>query len=185
MKTLFMKYYYRCIPSVSYMVKKPNLKMMLAPLLLGVVMLVGFDLSPSYGQSSNRAQVLTIPIDGLLDNLDCGGELIHATGTVHITSREVVDAEGLHSVGHINFAGVTGEGVNSGTQYQIVQSTSSSTTFNVNAGSAFTTTSSFQFIATGPDKSTVDVRGQLTLHLTVNANGEITAEVVNLRTICT
>jgi hypothetical protein len=166
------------------MVKKPNLKMMLAPLLLGIVMLVGFDLSPAYGQSSNRAQVLMIPLDVLLDNLDCGGELIHVTGTLYITSQTILDAEGnvVHSVGHLNMAGVTGEGVNSGTQYRIVNSLSS--TFNVNAGSQETQATGFQFIATGPDKSTVDVRVHANFHITLNANGELTAEVSNFRSIC-
>jgi hypothetical protein len=97
---------------------------MVAPLLLGVVMLVGFDLSPAYGQSSNRAQVQTIPIDALVDNLACGGEHIHVTGTIYVTFQTMQDAEGnvVHSVGHLNMAGVTGEGVNSGTQYRVVQS---------------------------------------------------------------
>jgi hypothetical protein len=168
------------------MVKKPNLKMMLAPLLLGIVMLVGFDLSPAYGQSSNRAQVLSMPLDVLVDNLDCGGELIHVTGTQHITFQTILDAEGnvVHSVGHLNWAGVTGEGVNSGTQYRIVNVLGSST-FNVNAGFQETVATGFQFIATGPDKSTVDVRVHANLHITLNANGELTAEVSNFRSICT
>jgi hypothetical protein len=178
------------MPTVGQsMVKKPDLRnTMVVPSLLGVVMLVGFALSPVYGQSSNRAQQLVFPIDELFGlQYPCPEfiELIHVTGTMYVTFQVIEDAQSgrSHNIAHVNYANMKGEGVDSGTQYRLI--TSGSSVFNLNAGSQNISASGFQFIATGPDGSTVDVSVHYNVQINYNANGELTADITNFRTVCT
>ena len=141
----------------------------------------------------NRAQQLVFPLDEYFSNPYCvGGETLHVTGTMYVIFQVIEDAQSgrSHNVGHLNYANMIGEGVNSGTQYRLTGFASS--VFNLNEGSQNTTASGFQLIATGPDSSTgmyfpvySHVSVHYNVHITYNANGEVTADIINVRTVCT
>jgi hypothetical protein len=168
------------------MVKKPNLKNTMAPLLLGVVMLIGLALSPAYGQSNNGAQVQMFPLYVTIDALDCTGELIHVTGIMHTTFQLVDDESGkFYIMGQVNFAQVTGEGLSSGTQYRVVSSSGFALHIHADEkGGQQTERSTFRLITTDRDGSTEDVLVHGNIAFVFNANGEVTAEASNFKDNC-
>jgi hypothetical protein len=105
----------------------------------------------------------------------CGGEEVVWSGTMHILVRNTIDAAGgLHGTFHTNYQRVTITGVTSGTAYHITdQNNFTFTTRSLPA--EFTQTINGNILGPGPSNNT---GFHLTLHVTINANGTTTADVV-------
>jgi hypothetical protein len=117
----------------------------------------------------------TIPLDAIRSG-DCTGEDVELSGTIHLVSQLQSDGS---EVGHINFQGVSGVGLTSGTTYR----SSSVDNFRLAAPypSDITSVRSLRLISPGPED---DLLVRFLFHITVNANGEITAEVEDVNFEC-
>jgi hypothetical protein len=113
----------------------------------------------------------------------CVGETIHFTGLIHFTSHTTQDAAGgLHTVTHFNFIDVQGTGLVSGGQYRLPQALNG--TIHSNAGGfpiVQTEEVSGQVIGQG---QLPDFRSHFLLHITINENGDSTAEVLRVTAQC-
>ena len=114
---------------------------------------------------------------------DCGSEDVLVTGTFHQVLTITADnAGGFHVNDHIDFTGLHGVGVVSGTQY--VSHQTQTTNFNVSHDLiGFEVTQPLNFTLIGRGTAPDEVFSAL-LHITVNANGELTSFVDNIRVKC-
>src|SRR5215216_4401860 len=116
----------------------------------------------------------TIPLEAIVNN--CSGEDVELSGTIHLVSQTQRDGS---EVGHINYQNVSGVGLTSGTTYRA----SSVDTFRLEAPfpSDIHSVRSLRLISPGPED---DLLVMFLFHITVNANGEITAEVEDVNFEC-
>ena len=117
----------------------------------------------------------TIPLHAIRSG-DCTSEQVELSGRIHLVSQ--VQSDGT-VVGHFNYQGVSGVGLTSGTTYR----SSSVDNFRLAAPlpSDITSVSSFRLISSGTEDNLL-VR--VLFHITVNANGEVTAEVEDVNIEC-
>jgi hypothetical protein len=147
------------------------------------IMIVG-AISPVYAQSTNRAISQIVPLDAV-DINDCVPELVSITGNAHIVSQVVLDESGnAHIVSRVNFQNVGGFGLTTGQEYRVQASAGGVHNFHVSSAEAFTETATLRFTSVGPSQVAPDFLRHITFHFTINANGEPTAEVVDVRTQC-
>jgi hypothetical protein len=127
--------------------------------------------------ANNRVEVNTIALS------DCGTEDVLVTGSFHQVLTITVDnAGGFHVNDHLDFTGLQGVGVVTGTQYVAHQT--QMINFNVSKdliGAEVTQPLVFTLIGSGsaPDEVFVAIQ-----HFTINANGELTSFVDNFRVKC-
>jgi hypothetical protein len=125
-----------------------------------------------YGASTDR-----IPISDTF--FSCTGEGVLVQGTLHTVSHTFNDANGgFHTKFQFNLKG-QGEGALSGDKYvfhHVFNDHLNASTGPLNR----TLTQTVKFIRQGSDKTTPadDVNSRLVIHVTVNANGEVTTEFV-------
>ena len=106
---------------------------------------------------------------------DGAGEVVRISGTAHFVQTDTEDKSGgSHLKGHNHYQGVSGEGLTTGDNYQVQGSTGGHT---ISRGAESTTIVTsivrLRFIGHGPANNfTVSVH----THITINANGEVTAE---------
>jgi hypothetical protein len=145
--------------------------------------------SQAYATTNDRAaQQDSIDVSGeIVDSTFCeNGELIELSGNVHVVSRTVFDEEtgSQHFVWHVNWQGVTGVGLTTGSEYRVID------TYNnphnqekvpCSAGSD-TAVESFRLISQG--NSAPDLQVHALFHITENAGDEATAEIQNIRVEC-
>lgn len=107
---------------------------------------------------------------------DCNGEQVEISGTAHLLSHEQADGS---VVGHINYQGLTGVGLTSGARYHV----SAVDHFRLQAPfpSSIQSVRNIHLIAEGP---TEDLLVQIVSHVTVDANGNVTASVDDMRSQC-
>jgi hypothetical protein len=139
----------------------------LAWLLVGVV--------PVYAQATTVRETVTEPLDLVLFN-ECTGEAVALTGELRITTKTTIDADGgTHATFHLVPQDVQGVGLESEIEYRGVGG--ARIHFNADADevpSIFTATALFNLVTQGgSDNLQVKYR----FHVTVNATGEVTAEV--------
>jgi hypothetical protein len=108
------------------------------------------------------------------------GETVTLTGNLHFQSHTTVDAQGgLHANVHTQPQGVSGTGDVTGAKYQGTGVTQDR--INVTAGETFTFVNNFRIIGQGPGNNFLVHQN---VHITINANGDLTADVDNLRAEC-
>jgi hypothetical protein len=117
----------------------------------------------------------TIPLEAIRSG-DCTGEDVELSGKIHLVSQIQPDGS---EVGHVNYQGVSGVGLTSGTTYRA----SSVDSFRLAAPfpSDIHSVRSLRLISPGPED---DLLVKFLFHITVNANGEITAEVEDVDSEC-
>jgi len=108
------------------------------------------------------------------------GELVDLSGTLHVLILVTVDSDsGFHAKSHFQPQGVSGIGQTTGAKYQATGVTQSQ--FNGKVGSEFTFVNNFRIIGQGPGNNFLVHQN---VHVTVNANGEVTANVDNSSVEC-
>ena len=117
----------------------------------------------------------TIPLESIRSG-DCTGEDVELSGTIHLVSQTQPDGS---EVGHVNYQAVSGVGLTSGTTYRA----SSVDSFRLAAPfpSDIHSVRSLRLISPGPED---DLLVKFLFHVTVNANGEISAEVEDVDSEC-
>ncbi len=120
-----------------------------------------------------------IPVDLVVYN-PCTDEDVALTGDIHLLAAVTEDsADGFHLKLHLNFADVSGEGLDSGNKYQL--NGAANAELNLKAAEEGTLTANVRLISQGSDSNG---KVHVLLHLTVNANGEPTAEIENIDLEC-
>jgi hypothetical protein len=129
--------------------------------------------------ASQKPQIDRVPIDETVVN-PCNGEPIDLTGTFQIVSHVHEDAGGgFHAIAEGNAQGIRGVGA-SGAQYRATGGFW--VEFNSNRRSeVFNAVEVFNIIGQG---SAPNFLLKTTFKYTINANGELTAEVVRTREVC-
>ena len=136
---------------------------------------------------SNAPAVL--PLQGSCVN-GGSGEVILISGTVHFVAVETTDdAGGRHFALEQNFSNVTGVGTASGDAYRVTDTVGlqgpGREALYVPPGSALPRTetvhSDIRFISMG---SGDNLLAQISSHLTINANGDVTVDSVSFELIC-
>jgi hypothetical protein len=117
----------------------------------------------------------TIPLDAIRSG-DCTGEDVELSGTIHLVSQLQSDGS---VVGHINYQGVSAVGLTSGTKYR------ASTVDNFRLAAPFpsdiTSVRTLRLISQGAEDNLLV---SFLFHITVNANGETTAQVEDVNIKC-
>ncbi len=125
--------------------------------------------------NAEGAATSTVPLDFIRSN-ECNDEDVEITGVIHLVSYTQPDGS---VVGHFNYQHVTGLGLTSGIQYRV--SAVDHVRLEAPVPSSTQSVRSFHLIPQGSgDRLLV----QAMLHVTVNANGEVTAFIRDLTTRC-
>ena len=125
--------------------------------------------------ASATATTEKIPFDIVLAPEEACGEAIHLSGTLLAQFTFTESSGGNVEIGfHFNPQGVTGVGLTSGATYHATGETLGTTTIKAKGGISDTFVNNFKIIGEGraPNFLETDV-----IHLTVNANGVVTATV--------
>jgi hypothetical protein len=122
-----------------------------------------------------------VPIT-IIVSIPCVPEIVILTGELHVlTSSEVDSNGGIHFKTHAQPQGISGVGLVTGVKYQGTGVTQRHTTDHSGPALETTFVNNFRIIGQGPDNNLLV---HTTMHLTINANGELTANVLNSRSEC-
>jgi hypothetical protein len=158
---------------------------LVAVLLLTVVFSLVFA-SPAGAKTSTFTASVKIPIAFpvfVSCALGGAGEVVDLSGTLHDVFHTTLQANGsFHVTGHANPQGVIGIGETSGDKYH----GTGVTLFHVNGTArgfpfTFTSVNNFRIIGPGPGNNFLVHENT---HVTVNANGTMTAFVDNFKVTC-
>ena len=125
--------------------------------------------------ASATAVTEKIPFDFVLAPEEACGEAIHLSGTLLAEFSFTETSSGNVEIGfHFNPQGITGVGLTSGATYHATGETLGTTTIRATGGISDTFVNNFKIIGDGsaPNFLETDV-----IHVTVNANGVVTATV--------
>ena len=139
--------------------------------------LIGICSEPTLAQATSTTTNTEMPFTATLT--DCNSQPVVISGTMHMVTQYTVSSNGGTHV-HIN------------TNWQDVSGTSGTTTyrahsnnhshFNSNgAQSEVTTIDDVRLVSAG---STDNLKVRITMHTTINANGEVTASFVTFEVVC-
>jgi len=133
-------------------------------------------LSPAGSALAASATSDQLPIY-FLRSADCTNEVVEISGTIHMVNQTQADGS---VIGHFNYQNVRGLGLTSGNIYQV------SAVDDIRVGAPFpssiTSVQSFHLISRGSESNLLV---QVLYHITVNANGEMTASIDDLNMQCT
>lgn len=108
------------------------------------------------------------------------GELVVLSGNLHVLLRFTVDhAGGIHAASHFQPQGISGLGQTTGDKYQGTGVTQDE--FNAKVGVEETFINNFRIIGQGPGNNFLIHE---TFHITINANGVVSAFVDNVSVDC-
>lgn len=143
-------------------------------LLMGLGILFSFILPVSV-VSALGATSTDMPLHFIRSG-DCTGEDVEISGTIHLVNQTQADGS---LIGHFNYMDVTALGLTSGANYRVnaVDHLRLSAPFP----SDITSVQTFRLISRGSGSNLLI---HATYHITINANGEMTASLDNLTTQC-
>lgn len=133
--------------------------------------------------SGGQEQNIIVPLDLAVFvpcAVDGAGEFVMLSGMLHLKNDILFDGRGgVHVRSHAQPMGVSGTGAVSGDRYQGTGVTRSS--LNLTAGVTQTMINNFRIIGQGSGNNAMV---HVNTHITVNANGELTASVDNASSTC-
>ncbi len=147
----------------------------------GILLLLGSGSPPA----SAAAQSTTTPFEAVIPD-PCTGEDVLVSGSVHMVGEVHQDAHGgYHINGHYNFQGISGVGLSTGTAYHWTGGARIAVHYGCGdlCSPPFEQTSGSNFELVGQGATPNEQVHALT-HITVNANGVLTAEVQAFRMEC-
>jgi hypothetical protein len=125
--------------------------------------------------ASATATTEKIPFDVVLAPEEACGEAIHLSGTLLAEFSFTETSSGNVEIGfHFNPQGITGVGLTSGATYHATGETLGTTTIRATGGISDTFVNNFKIIGEG---SALNFLETDVIHVTVNANGVVTATV--------
>jgi hypothetical protein len=108
---------------------------------------------------------------------DCTGETVLISGTIHFVTQTQADGS---FVGHFNYQNMPGLGLTSGTIYRV--SAVDQLRLSAPFPSSINSVRSFHLISLGSENNLLIT---FLFHITVNANGEVTASIDDSHAQCT
>jgi hypothetical protein len=151
-------------------------------IIIGTFFIISATTSQASSQSSNAAQRETFFIS---DSLEGCGESVLLTGNINQVIQVVPrgDESGIfHAVAHTNFQDVTGVGLATGDEYEIRGSQNLITNIQPSgAGGVDNAVGTMNIVSKGSGENFV---GHFIFRFTVNANGEITSELMDVVAEC-
>jgi hypothetical protein len=127
-------------------------------------------------KSGNGTVQISIPVDATIFN-DCTGENVHVVGVYHLIVHQTIQGDHINLNFSENFQDVSGTGETSGDVY----STSSTLHDHITAHKGQTVSTQQKLVMTS-------ITSQFTLliqlHITINANGTVTAFLDALSSTC-
>jgi len=155
---------------------RPKKMTMICGSILATLMFL-FSLSISSGSVSALGAASTeMPIH-FIRSADCSGEDVEISGTIHMVNKTLVDGS---VIGQFNYQDVTGVGLTSGITYRV--SAVDQVRLAAPFPSSISSVQSFHLISNGSSSNLIV---QVLYHVTVNANGEVTASIDSLSMQCT
>lgn len=111
----------------------------------------------------------------------CSGEYVALMGTINVHSSVTVNGGGgFHIETHLNTQGVTGAGLTTGDQYNYEEKDDMTINDVSSSGGQFTASTDRRLNHTGPSGQVADdTYIHIEVHVTVNSNGEPTADFVH------
>ena len=129
-----------------------------------------------------------VPLTGFLVDIPCAnggaGETVELNGTLHILLTFTINGNNVSGKDHFQPQNLSGVGSVSGDSYQgtgVTQSTFKSPLVPGASGDTFTFVNNFRIIGQGPGNN---VLVHTVTHVTINANGDVTADVSLDRSEC-
>jgi len=148
-------------------------------LVLGVLTLTGLAMQPAQAATTN----VKVPVDiGVFIPCAAGGsgEVVFLTGNLHVLLRFTIDSRGgIHAGYHFQPQGISGVGQTTGDKYQGTGVTQAE--FNAKVGVEETFINNFRIIGQGNGNNFLVHE---TFHITINANGSVTAFLDNFSVDC-
>ena len=110
------------------------------------------------------------------------GEMIVLNGVMHEVYHVTIDGNGgFHAKVHSQPQRLSGTGLTSGDKYQATGVTQYQENFNGKVGETYTYVNNYRMIGQGPGNNLLI---HYNVHITVNANGDVTAVVDNYKWEC-
>jgi hypothetical protein len=156
--------------------RKPNKSSSsLIAMLAGLILIFSFFV-PVSAASALEATSTDMPLH-FLRSADCTGEIVEISGTLHMVNQLQADGS---VIGHFNYQDVSGVGLTSGAVYRVAAVDH----FRLSAPfpSSIASSSSFHLLSRGAESNLLVT---VFYHITVNANGEVTASIDDLSVQCT
>jgi hypothetical protein len=160
-----------------------NYKKPAASLLIALAMIIASGVALVHARATVFKDNVRVPFETIVF-VPCAaggvGEEVYLSGTLHFLFRTTFDnRSGFHSKFHAQPQGLGGIGLTTGDKYRGTGVTQDQ--FNGKVGSTYTFVNNFRIIGQGPGNNLLIHE---TLHVTVNANGEVTVSVDNFRAEC-
>ncbi len=152
--------------------------------LVAVLGLIGvLGVAPALAQATTVTDNVRVPTE-IFVFVPCArggaGEFVQLSGILHILFVTTIDDKGgFHSEFHFQPQGISGSGLTTGDKYQATGVTQG--TFNGKVGFENTFVNNFKIIGEGPGNNFLIHEN---FHVTVNANGEVTASIDNFSVKC-
>jgi len=146
-------------------------------------LIVAMGVVPALAKATTFTDNVKVPID-IFVFVPCAaggaGEYVVLSGTLHVLFRTTIDSKGgFHTKFHFQPQGITGSGFTTGDKYQGTGVTQG--TDNGKVGFVSTFVNNFKVIGQGPGNNFMIHEN---FHITVNANGQVTAVVDNFSVKC-
>jgi len=144
--------------------------------MLGSLILMFAFVHPVSAAMGTGATSLQMPLF-FLRSADCTDEVVEIRGTIHLVNQTQTDGT---VIGHFNYQNVSAVGLTSGNIYRVssVDQSSLASPFP----SDITSVQSFHLISLG---SSSNLLVHVLFHITVNAEGDVTASISDLDMQCT
>jgi hypothetical protein len=137
--------------------------------------------APARAQAATTTTNVTFPFNVVIPN-PCTGEAIAFTGENHFVIHTTATPSGtFETTIHSNLQNVSGVGTVTGAIYRAVISNKQTTVLTAAAGQVNTLIGNFHIIGPGAGNNFILHN---TVHVTINPNGEATADVVNFFAEC-
>lgn len=148
--------------------------------LMLVALLLTFVPGALFAQATTATTNEFIPF-AQLTFVDCAnggaGEFVLIEGTLHILTHVTINGNRAVIKEQFQPQGTTGVGLTTGDTYRAVGGTKFHDTIPLtNGAQTFTVVNNFRMIGPGPDNN---LQIHQNVHITINANGEVTSEVEN------
>ena len=152
-------------------------------LAVSLALIIALGVVQAQAKATTFTQNVTVPID-LLVFVPCAaqgtGEFVQMSGPLHILFTTTIDDRGgFHSKFHNQPQGVSGTGLTTGARYNATGVTQGN--FNGKVGYETTFVNNFKIVGQGPGNNFMIHE---TFHVTVNANGTLTAFVDQTSIVC-
>jgi hypothetical protein len=156
-----------------------------ATVIVALVFAIGimFTNAPAYAKAITSTEQFIGSVDGFVGEF-CNGDDVRLSGNVNFVLHMTQDASGgIHIVGgHSNFQGVTGIGELTGNKYIFAGGVNDISNIREDSANEFTFLAHGRLISQG---SQANQLASTQVHVTFNANGEITAEIRSFSFKCT